>query len=136
MNKKLFEIKSDCKIEDIQEMQIALFVLYTATVLFCNENNLPCKITSMASDRAGVRAKSRTHEEFRAFDISVTGWTQVDIHRFVFILNNNYRELGAISASDLNSRCAIYHNYKGQGDHIHIQVRHNAKINKFVKWGI
>ena len=130
----LFEIKNGVSIEDLREMQPALLILFSATVLYCKEYSLPCKITSIKGDRENVRAKSRTHEDGRAFDLSTKGWTDMHIHRFLFLINSDYREIGAISASDHNPRAAIYHDYDGQGDHIHLQVKRNANYNKFMKW--
>ncbi len=135
-NHTLFEIKNDVVLEDIQNMQPALLILYTAAILYCQEYNLPCQFTSIMSDRTGVMAKTKSHEEFRAFDLSVKGWTDTHIHRFVFMMNNDYREIAAISASDLEPRAAVYHNYENQGDHIHMQVRPNAKFSKFLYWGL
>ena len=128
----LFEIKDDISLEDLQNMQPALLILYTATILYCHENGLPCKFTSIMSDRKNVISKSKTHEDFRAFDLSVKGWPSVHIHRFVFIMNNDYRDIAAISASDLTPRAVIYHSFKGQGEHLHMQVKKNAPFTKFL----
>jgi len=128
----LFEIRKDISLEDLQDMQPALLILYTATILYCHEYKLPCKFTSIMSDRKNVISKSKTHEDFRAFDLSVEGWTEMHIHRFVFVMNTDYRDIAAISASDLEPRAVIFHNYKGQGDHLHIQVKKNAPFNKFL----
>ena len=130
----LFEIKKDVELKDLTDMQPALMILFTATIIYCKEYKLPCKITSIKTDRKNVRSKSTTHEEGRAFDLSVTGWTEMHIHRFTYLMNSDYREIGAISASDRNSRSAVYHDYDGQGDHIHLQVRRNAHYKKYMKW--
>jgi len=130
----LFTLKSDVSLTDLQEMNPALWILFSATILYCKEYNLPCKITSIKSDRENVRAKSLTHETGRAFDLSTLGWTEMHIHRFVFLMNSDYREIAAISASDLEPRAAVWHDYDGQGDHIHLQVKENANYNKFMKW--
>ena len=128
----MFETKDDIKLEDLKMIQPALFVLFTRAVLYCNENKLPCRITSLISDRKDVKSVSRTHEQGRAVDISVKGWTQQHIHRFVFIMNRDYREIAAISASDGIPRAVIYHEYEGQGDHLHLRVRPNADVSKFM----
>jgi len=130
----LFETGDDIILGDIQEMESALLILYTATILYCKEYKLPCKFTSFKSDRVGVRAKTKTHSEGRAFDLSVKGWGDVQIHRFVFMMNNDYRDIAAVSASDGNPRAAVYHEYNGQGSHIHLQVKRNANYRKYMKW--
>lgn len=130
----LFSLKDGVPHQDLEEMQPALLILWTATVLYCKEYNLPCKITSIKSGRDNVRETSRSHSEGRAFDLSVAGWTDMHVHRFVYLMNQDYREIAAISASDLNPRAAVYHEYDGQGDHIHLQVRRDAPYSKYLKW--
>jgi hypothetical protein len=130
----LFEIKDDINLNDLQEMQPALLILWTATVLYCKEHRLPCKITSISSDRKNVRAVSKTHEEGRALDISTRGWREQDVLRFVYLMNQDYREIAAVSASDGEPRAAVWHNYNEQGEHIHLQVKRNAPYNKYLKY--
>ena len=127
----IFDRKEDIDLEDLKELQPATFVLFTHAVLFCQEHNLALKITSLKSDRKNVQSVSTTHSTGRAIDISVNGWPKTLIHKFVFDTNRMYREIAAISHSDGKPRAAIYHNYKGQGEHIHLQVRENARIPRF-----
>ncbi len=131
---KIFDIKDDIVLEDLMMMQPALLILYTATILYCNEYSLPCTFTSFMSDRENVKQQTKTHEEGRAFDMSTIGWTEMHINRFVHMINTDYRDIAAVSARDGIARAAVYHNYKSQGDHIHLQVRRDAKVNKFVKY--
>lgn len=112
---------------DLQFLHPAVWILLTAAILYCEEHDLPFIITSLINDREGVEAKSRTHEEGRAIDISVRGWSESQIHRFCHKMTTNYRDIAAISASDLEPRAALYHD-----NHIHLQVRPNANCNKFV----
>jgi hypothetical protein len=127
----IFETKEDIELKDLGEMQPALLILLTHTVLYCQEYNLPLKITSLKSDRKNVRAASKTHETGRAVDISTMGWTEYHINRFVFLTNRYYADIAAISASDYKPRAAIYHDV-GHGAHIHLQVKPNAKTERFV----
>lgn len=128
----LFETKEDINLEDLKEMDPALLILLTRTFLFCSEFNLPCRITSIKSDRKNIKSSSKTHEQGRAIDISTKGWTEHLIHSFLYRMNRDYAEIAAISASDLKPRAAIYHDV-GYGSHIHLQVRPNAKWHSFIK---
>ena len=130
----IFINKDDVDLNDLREMQPALLILFTHTVLYCQEYKLPLKITSIKSDRTNVKAISNTHETGRAIDISVNGWTSHHIHRFVYLTNKYYSDIGAISYSDLEARAAIFHEYEGQGSHIHLQVKPKAKIERFVSF--
>ena len=124
----LFEIKEDIHLEDLQHLQPAMWVVLTYTIMFCQNNNLPCKITSIINDRKDVNAKSKTHDQGRAVDISIAGWRDVDCQRLCYKLNTSFHDIAAISYSDKQPRCSIV-----KSDHIHIQVRPNANVlDKFV----
>ena len=125
-----FELKSDCEIKDMMFLQPALYVLLTRTFIFCSENNLPCKITSIISDRDDVVAQSKTHEQGRAVDISIRDWPENLINKYIYMMNIDYSDIAAISSSDNKPRAVIRHNV-GSGDHLHLQVRHNANLNKY-----
>lgn len=129
----ILKFKDEVNPKDLEMIQPALLTLLTAAALYCNEYNLPCEVTSLVSDREGVKATSTTHEEGRAFDLSVKGWTETHIHRFVYLMNRDYADIAAISESDHKPRAVVYHN-SGYGEHLHIQVRRNAPVYKFVSW--
>lgn len=67
-------------------------------------------------------SKSRTHSEWRAADISIRGWSLDEIDDLVFDLNDRFKHIAAISASDHVPRAAIYGDSKHL-DHIHVQCR-------------
>jgi len=119
--------KEDVDPHDLTQFQPATWILWSATILYCEEFGLPLTITSLISDRENVKAVSNTHETGRAFDISVRGWTEQSIHRFCFIMNRNYRDIAAISASTGLERAAVYHD-----NHIHLQVKMGVSVNKFI----
>jgi len=127
----IFETKRGINLEDLKMIHPNLLIIFTQVVLYTQEFDLPLEITSLRGDRKNIKTTSRTHSEGRAFDMSVRGWTSVDVSKFVNYLNLNYTEYGAISKSDLKSRLAIFHN-SGYGDHIHVQVRNN-QIYRFVR---
>jgi hypothetical protein len=126
----MFELKDDCKLSDIQKWQTGTLLVYCRVYLFCLEYNLNCLITSLISDRKNTQSTSRTHEEGRAFDISTHGWSNVHIEKLCFLLNGEFLDIGAIGKDSI-VRVAVYHNFNGQGDHIHCQIRRDANINRF-----
>ena len=103
-------------------------LLFVAVMRYCDDHKLPLRITSLINDRKDVMAKSSTHEEGRAFDISIDGWDKGNIIDFVEYMNKNYKNIAAISAQDLVPRAAIYHN-TGSGYHIHLQTRRDKVWN-------
>ena len=129
----IFETSKNVNLEDFKMVHPALLVLHTATVLYCNEYNLPCEVTSIMSDRDGLNESTQTHVEGRAFDLSVKGWTDTHIHRFVYLMNRDYADIAAISQSDLKPRAVVYHDV-GHGEHLHFQVRKDAPVYKFTSW--
>jgi len=122
----IFECKNDIDLEDLKELTPAAFILFTHAVLFCQEHRLALKITSLKSDRKKVKAVSTTHEEGRAFDISIKGWSEMLVHKFIFETNKYYVDIAAISYSDGIPRAAVYHD-----NHIHLQVRRDVNVSRF-----
>jgi hypothetical protein len=125
--------QDDIDLRDLLDMQPALMILFSRAFLYANEHQLPFRITSLISDRANVKSVSKTHEDGRAFDISVRGWSAVHIEKFVFMMNRDYADIAAISYTDHKPRAVVYHDYKNQGSHLHFQVRSNVNINKYIK---
>lgn len=129
---KLFDVNDGVKLNDILEIDASMLVLFTRAVLYCKEYNLPCVITSIKGDRDNIKSSSKTHSEGRAIDMSVKGWTDQHVHRFCFIINRDYSDIAAISSTDNVPRAAIFHD-SGYGPHIHLQVKPNANIGRFIK---
>jgi hypothetical protein len=123
------EFKSDVNPFDLQHLQPATWILLTAVKLYCHNEKLPLVITSLISDRQGIGLKtvSKTHDSGRAFDIRSRNWTQEDVDRFVAYFNTHYYDIGALSYKDKKVRVAKHHN-----NHIHLQVRPNADVSKFI----
>ena len=128
---KLFECKDDVDLEDLKDLQPAMWVLFTSALLYCKEHNILLVITSINSDRKNINSVSTTHEEGRAVDISTNGWPDLHINRLCYRLNRDHGDIAAISAKDLIPRAAIYHN-SGYGAHIHLQVRPGVSLGKFI----
>lgn len=124
-NKFSLGFKYDVKPGDLMFLTHNCNLLFVETLNYCQKNSLPVVVTSLISDRVNVEAVSRTHEEGRAFDLSTQDWSKNQIIDFCDYLNKNYKNVAAISASDLKPRAAIYHD-SGYGHHIHVQVRRDG----------
>lgn len=128
---QLFDCKDDIDLNDLKELQPACWVLLTAALLYCKEHNIILTITSIKSDRKNVNSVSKTHEQGRAVDISVRGWSSLHRTRLCYILNRDYGDIAAISAKDGIARAAVLHD-AGYGAHIHLQVKPGASLGKFI----
>lgn len=126
------EIKQGVNIEDLKEVQIALWLLITHAAMYCGSNGLPpMQITSLKGDRDNLKVSSQTHADGRAADISVQEWSQTHIIQFVFHMNKTFASIGAISTTTGESVVALYHD-AGYGAHIHLQVRPNAQYSRYL----
>lgn len=93
---------------------------------FCFTNNLPHNITSIDENKGISPGRMfSTHKNGRAADYSIRGWKKKDIYNALNYFNNKFKEICAISASDNNQRCLVYH----KADcfncrwHLHLQVK-------------
>ena len=128
----LFEIKEDIYLEDLQKLQPAIWIIFTGALLYCHRNNLPCRITSIISDRTSDEIKKKqtsVHPDGRGIDIGISGrgWTNTHIHRLAHQLCSDYGDLGAISSSDGVARACVV-----KKDHLHLQCRRHVDISKFI----
>lgn len=127
----LFKVKDGVKLGDIQEFQPALMLIFTYVVLYCHKHQLPCVISSLIQDRDKVNAKSMTHEEGRAFDLSLHGISTFHVERLVYHVNKKFNDIGAISAETGFSNPAE-DKLHGTGPHIHFQVRPHAQYEQLI----
>ena len=116
------EFKDDIDVGDLKMITSNLTILLRRFIDYCQKKNLPCKITSLQSDRKNVKSVSTTHETGRAFDASVKGWDTDEIDACVHDFNYNFSNIAAISKADLKPRACVYHD-SGYGAHLHFQVR-------------
>lgn len=117
--------KEDVDPRDIRLMTSLCVILFTELINFCKHRKLPLEITSLVNDRGNVKAKSSTHEDGRAFDVSLKGWSAFDIDDCVSYFNTYYRNIAAISSRDQKERAAVYGDPLHL-DHIHFQVRRDG----------
>lgn len=109
---------------DWDKVKPELLILIDYVISHCDTHNLPLVITSIIRPKIPGVSKSVTHQEGRAFDISVRGWSQEGIKFLVDNINEKFT-IGAISLKDGKEREAIYEDgiSAGKGAHLHMQVR-------------
>lgn len=121
--KNRFELQDDCTMEDFKMLHPKLLIMLGTVLSFADKRDLPVKVTSIISDRVNVIEKTKTHKEGRAIDISVKGWKENDIKDLQKLMLLLHKDISAISARTKKPRPVVFHNYKNQGDHLHIQCR-------------
>jgi hypothetical protein len=117
-----FTTKDGVELEDITMINPKLLIVLGHFLMYAEQYELPVNITSIINDRGNVQAISRTHETGRAIDISSKDWPLHRRQEVVEQLMNIANHYGAISYSDRERRVIIHHEFKGQGDHFHLQV--------------
>ena len=117
----LFSFKKGVDPNEIGMVTIKLLMLFTGFVEFATRNSLPVVITSI-KEHVEERV-SRSHEQGRAIDVSINGWSYFDIDTVCSYINNKYEDIAAISYSDNVPRACVYHDV-GMGRHIHLQVKY------------
>lgn len=115
------KFKTPEEVEEITMLLPELLLILADMNLYCKDK-LPFTITRMIDGRIPGLSVSNTHQEGRAFDVSVRGWKEADIETFTKHFNLKYsNEYGAYSLRDGLPRTVVYHN--GTAPHFHIQIR-------------
>lgn len=86
--------------------------------------NVTSTVTTLEEDNK-VHRKSSTHRTGRAFDLSLRGWSELEIKDFINYFNEKYKHIAAYSQLSGRNNLIIRHN-SGYGDHLHVQI--NAKF--------
>jgi hypothetical protein len=120
------EFKDDVKPDDIRFFTPNCAILFLEAIRYFEDNGFPMVVTSIKSDRGGIQTISTTHEDGRAFDVSSKGFSERKIKDVVSHFNSQFKNIGAISYSDLVPRAVLHHD-SGYGAHFHFQVRHGAR---------
>lgn len=102
---------------DFLKLKLATIFMLEKIVEYCALSELDLVITSLISDRDGVKTVSNTHAEGRAFDIRTRDWTEEQILNLETWANIEFKEIGAFNKAG-QVRAAVYHNR-----HLHFQVR-------------
>ena len=80
------------------------------------------------SDPVGGRI-SKTHEEGRAVDVSIKGFSEFHLRRLPHFLNTRFgKDWGTnkVGSNDLPRVCVVHD--AGSGNHIHLQVKRNIYL--------
>ena len=123
----MFELKEGVKLEDMMVLDHRVLIVLGHFMSYAEKYDLPVVITSLITDREGVKATSRTHEEGRAIDIRSYTWSDKHKEGVIKYLNHICSHYGAVSASDYERRVIIHHESYGGGEHFHLQV---SKISR------
>lgn len=123
------EHKTGVNSMDWHKVNDKLLILAGYTLVFCKERSLPIIFTSIIRPQIKGVSKSKTHEQGRAFDLSVGGWSKAKINEFVDKINKEFK-LGAVSSTDGTEREAVYEGaeFDKSGKqvkwpHLHVQCR-------------
>jgi hypothetical protein len=130
--KRYFQFKN---LEDRQMIELLSPYLLMAVgfvSLYCDQHNLPMKVTRTVDEMIQGISKTDIHSDGRAFDLSVIGWTTDNIDDFVHDINNSdfAKNYGAISATDGIIRLVVWESsdsITGRMAHLHVQVRRLVK---------
>jgi len=114
-----FKGKGHAVAPEIKDMQPALVIVLGVVLQFCKGHMLECKVTNIK--HKFPQSESNTHPEGRAFDVSVKGWKEEDIHGCMKYVRRKVGNLGAISNKSNDHTIAVFHNV-GLGPHLHFQV--------------
>jgi len=106
-----------------------LFFIVADMNMWAYKHGLPFKVTRTIDEKIEGVSVSSTHEEGRAIDVSITGWSTDTIDDFMYYFNGKYSEkYGAFSYSDGKPRLIppIDH---GTAPHFHVQIRRDIEID-------
>lgn len=125
-------LKKGVKVKDLIYLHPRLFHMFGFVNVFCHLHNVGMRITSIyrtPEENKALGAKSKTHCEYRAFDMSLRvqeGWNfalQEELKRQVEF---NYKNVGAFNKHG-ESRPIVIHSNAGDSSnvHAHFQIRRN-----------
>jgi len=118
-----FSLKYDKDMLGLTLIHPVLLFVFADLNLYCMERSLPLVITRIIDERIDGVSVSDTHEEGRAIDVSLIGWTTDDIDEVIYRFNAKYAEAyGAYSYSDSKPRLIVDPRH-GTAPHLHIQIR-------------
>jgi hypothetical protein len=119
----------DCSddLNEIMWLSPVLLLILADAITWAEQRHLFVRVTSLLREMNDGISVSTTHQEGRALDISVKGWSQQNIEELSKYLNDKYApKLGTSPVGKAPLVC-VYHN-NGNGWHFHIQVRRGASL--------
>jgi hypothetical protein len=111
--------------DDWDSVHKNLVIVAEWLIEYCSKMNLPIKFTSIIRPMIPGFSVSRTHEDKRAFDVSLVGWSDADARECAYRANKELVGIGAISKSTKRETVAVFEDgiNAGLGRHLHFQVR-------------
>lgn len=119
---------------DFCKLSPPLVSILTFIYGFCAAKEITLHITSLIRSPEydkKLGSKSKTHQDGRAFDFSIKskhGWTYETIQHLINLVNENFKDIGAINLAGESRPIIIHKNLDGSGDHSHVQVRRNVLL--------
>lgn len=120
----------------LQLHPVALIVFFDL-FYYCRLNKLPFvvtdTVTTFTEDKMIGRINA-VHREFRAFDLSVSGWSQGQIATFRGYFNQKYKAIAAIASGSQEPELIppVEH---GTAPHFHIQIRRDFNLAEEIRLG-
>ena len=113
--------KADIVMDDLRYLTPDCYVLFSSFIDWCWNKDLPIVITSLMSDRDGVKTVSNTHATGRAFDVRFSApWTKDDAEDCMRYHNRLFKNIAAISSRTGEPIACDLH---GDPKHFHFQTR-------------
>ena len=116
--------------DDLREIRFIspwLLVILADVILWSHPRGLNVGITSILREKNDGISESATHQEGRAIDLSVIGWSKDNITQLAEHINEKYAQLLGTSKDMREPKVCIYHN-NGNGWHFHFQVRRIVNV--------
>lgn len=116
-----------------------LVVVMFDVKVYCLENNIPFKVTSIIrtpQENRALGATSTTHSDGRAFDLSTiemikAGVDEYKISELMQFFNRKYKDYAAISKS--NNKRTLVVRHIGTADHLHFQLSPEYNVEAYTK---
>ena len=117
--------------KEFDSIESTLRMILNDMARYCSLSGYDFIITDLLSsvfDDARLRRVSTTHQDGRAADVSVRGWPEGFVNKFISNFDYTHGHFGAISKKDGQQRLIVRHNVKRPdgsmgGDHLHVQIR-------------
>lgn len=126
-----FKIQSDSK----HILHLHPFVLMVALemIIYVNANGYSTLLTSIIrtpDESRRLGSKSDTHEQGRAFDLRVRGWTKDFMHKFDNYFSRKYKGHGAYNSKGEEKLIVIH----GEGENLHAHIQFNRDYGDPTAW--
>jgi hypothetical protein len=116
-----FTVKSEVDMLDFLLIHPFLLLILSDINFYCYKENIPFTVTRIVDAGIPGISISKTHEEGRAFDMSVHMMTDAQIKKLADHFNAKYATYGALSLNGIDRAVVVIH--ASPILHGHIQIR-------------